>query len=474
MPAIRTCISTIIRSNIADRSEYSQLQTGYVYCHPCSKNIFIDRHHISHQLKTHEKSAKHKKNYESWRVKKTVQTSIENVVRDQDNPFYYDLAEFFIGCNIPFSKLDSSICRQFIKKYIGTHAPDESTLRKNYLPKIYNTTIEKIREKIGDNWIYIQADESTDSRNRPVVSVLVGSLDGNKPISYLLDVVYLTGAANHIKMYQVINESLRKLWPSEIFYDRVRLLVSDQAKYMLKTGTKMKETLFPKMLHVSCLAHSCHRVAELARTNSSKVNELVSGLKKIFIKCPRRRNEFVQSSGVAMPKFPIQTRWGTWLLFTEFLESNFEAIKSYIEGLDSSESAAIKSIKERINDSQLLDELVALNKLFIICGTITKLETIGLDIYEQKGLIDNLMEKLPHIYKQKLQSSLAMNPDFTNIFNFNTLEEKKKYSHAPLVSVDVERSFSRLKTIFTSLRESFTEINFRNYAVANYNAHIDE
>lgn len=461
-------ISAIIRRNLEGRSEYSQLNPNLIFCQPCGKNINVDRKHISYQIKAHDNTKKHKQNYESWRARRLVQSSLGECIREQKSPFFYDFAKFMVSCNIPWDKLNHPMCRSFIKKYTGHTAPDESTLRKNYLPQLYAETIENIRNSIRDNWIYLQVDESADSKNRPVVSILVGSLNGEKPISFLLDIVYLDGSTDSVKIYQTINESLKILWPEMFYYDRVRLLTSDQASYMLKAGRQMKKNVFPKMLHVTCLAHACHRVAELARTKNNLVNDLVSDMKKIFIKCERRRNAFNLHSGKALPRFPIKTRWGSWLNFTLFVCDNFDVFKSFIDTLPN-ESEAIKHVKTIINDKRLLNELLSLKSLAPISETITRLEAIGLDIYEQRELINKLKTKLPAEYRNKLQSSLDANPDYDSIFEMSSLEEKERYSFAPLASCDVERSFSRLRTIFTDLRQSFTEKNFRDYAVVNYN-----
>ena len=44
--------------------------------------------------------------------------------------------------------------------------PDESTLRKNYVDKVFQKTKQAIRQIIGDNLIYFHVDETTDSCGR--------------------------------------------------------------------------------------------------------------------------------------------------------------------------------------------------------------------------------------------------------------------------------------------------------------------
>lgn len=46
--------------------------------------------------------------------------------------------------------------------------------------------------------------------------------------------------------------------------DRVSLLVSDGAAYMMKAG-KTLQSAYPAIIHVTCLAHVLHQVCEFVR-----------------------------------------------------------------------------------------------------------------------------------------------------------------------------------------------------------------
>ena len=58
--------------------------------------------------------------------------------------------------------------------------PDESTLRKNYVDKVFQKTKQAIRQIIGDNLIYFHVDETTDSCGRYVANLLIGTLTREK------------------------------------------------------------------------------------------------------------------------------------------------------------------------------------------------------------------------------------------------------------------------------------------------------
>mgnify|MGYP005986555921 CR=1 FL=1 len=51
--------------------------------------------------------------------------------------------------------------------------PDESTLRKNYMVKVFQKTKQAIRQIIGHKLIYFHVDETTDSCGRYVANLLI-------------------------------------------------------------------------------------------------------------------------------------------------------------------------------------------------------------------------------------------------------------------------------------------------------------
>ena len=83
---------------------------------------------------------------------------------------------------------------------------------------------------------------------------------------------------------------------------------------MLKSGQELK-VFYPALLHVTCLAHGLHRVCESVREMFPEVNDLVSTVKRIFVKAPSRIiiwNEV--SLEVPPPPEPVLTSWGTWIM----------------------------------------------------------------------------------------------------------------------------------------------------------------
>jgi len=59
----------------------------------------------------------------------------------------------------------------------------------------------------------------------------------------------------------------------------------DAAPYMMIANKGIKITYF-KMELVSFLAHGLHKIVEEIRKHFPKVNQIISNIKKIYLKCP--------------------------------------------------------------------------------------------------------------------------------------------------------------------------------------------
>jgi len=197
--------------------------------------------------------------------------------------YYLELCDTLLAANIPLTKLTSTYFRNFLEKNIKFKIPDESTLRKNYVEKCYLNTIRNIRHYVGDKKIWVSVDETTDVEGRYVVNIVIDTLEAeNSGKIYLLysDVLEKT---NHSTIAKAFDKAMFTLWPEGIKHDNVLIFVSDAAPYMVKAGRAIC-TLYSKMVHVTCVAHAIHRVAEEIRSNFQDVNKLCLLRKKNIFK----------------------------------------------------------------------------------------------------------------------------------------------------------------------------------------------
>jgi len=198
--------------------------------------------------------------------------------------------------------------------------PSERTIRRKTIEPLYNEKIMKIKLQIGENPVYFIIDETTDSANRYVLSILVGALNGLVTRPMLLTTNFLEKTNNLTVSHAFIN-ACSVLWSNNIQFDKVWLVVSDQASYMLKACENLKLN-FPSLNHITCLAHCLNRVCETIRNKFNDVNSLISNMKKILIKCPQRRQLYWNKTGLKLPKYPCITRWGTWLNAAFYYKEN--------------------------------------------------------------------------------------------------------------------------------------------------------
>ena len=82
-----------------------------------------------------------------------------------------------VSSNIPLHKVEAASFRNFLEKYTTHPIPTECALRKNYLASCYEDTINRIRNSVGKNKMWVSKDETSDVDGRFVANVVVGTLN---------------------------------------------------------------------------------------------------------------------------------------------------------------------------------------------------------------------------------------------------------------------------------------------------------
>ena len=166
------------------------------------------------------------------------------------------------------------------------------------------------------------------------------------------------------------------------------------------------------MVHVTCLAHGLHRVAEVVRRNYPEVNRLISSSKSIFLKAPLRVQTFRDFySQIPLPPSPVITRWGTWLKAAQYHSTHLEKVTNIVTTYDADEAQSIAECQQVLDNAELNISLSYISANFnILAETIEKLETRGLALGEAVNLIEKVEHKLKTLYEKqyydKLQSIL--------------------------------------------------------------------
>ncbi|XP_028967041.1 uncharacterized protein LOC100907026, partial [Galendromus occidentalis] len=229
-------------------------------CKICEKEISSDKKFLVSQ---HISSVKHKSLAE--RKKQSASPSLIQMrpfleASGKQSQFYVDLCDAFVSAGIPLRKLDSEKFSYFLEKYCGQQVPSSVTLRLHYLKNIYEKKLEFIRRCVSDKPIWVSIDETTDATGRYVANTVIGLLTATENRSFLLHAEDLE-RTNSSTVAQAFMNALSILWPGGVKHERVLLFVTDAAPYMTKAGKALK-VIFPRMIHVTCVVHALHRVAE--------------------------------------------------------------------------------------------------------------------------------------------------------------------------------------------------------------------
>ena len=150
---------------------------------------------------------------------------------------------------------------------------------------------------------------------------------------------------NNSSIAVVFDKAVNFLWPDTVQRGNVILFVSDAALYMIKAA-KTLQLLYPKIIHVICLAHALHRVAVEVRGSKPEVDKLIANGKKIFIKIPLQVQKFKEeASTLPLPPHPIVTRW-TWLDAANYYCTHYSESEIIFNKFDRKDSSSIMSVQE--------------------------------------------------------------------------------------------------------------------------------
>jgi hypothetical protein len=212
------------------------------------------------------------------------------------------------------------------------------------------------------------------------------------------------------------------LWPVKVERETVLLFVSDAAPYMIKAA-KALQLLYPKMVHVTCLAHTSHRVVQEVRGRYPEVDQLIAKGKKNFIKSPLRVQKFKEEAPTLplLPQ-PIVTRWGTWLDAANYCCTNYSEIQQIFNKFDTKDSSSIKTVQELFSVTMSKNVAYIKENFCGISNSITRLETVGIQLCDAINIVKQTESELSRVQGEvannvnaKLRSVLERNPGYSTL-----------------------------------------------------------
>ena len=129
------------------------------------------------------------------------------------------------------------------------------------------------------------------------------------------------------------------------------------------------------MIHVTCLAHALHRVAEEVRNNYRDLDCFITAIKAIFTKLPSRIRAFHEfNPKIPLPPEPIITRWGTWISAVSYSNDHIDSIQPLIGAFDPNDAASTGDAIEMFSSPALRPQIAAVHANYgVIPGMITEL-----------------------------------------------------------------------------------------------------
>lgn len=389
--------------------------------------------------------------------------------------FNRDLAKALASDCIPFYTLRRNL-GNFLRKYIKLTIPSDTTAAES-LPSLYTECIDQIKEIMNDQDGYFVIDETQDRMKRPVVNVLVAPLNRKAMKPMLVSVSHLNRPANHITIQREFMKCCSLIW-GEPGFDKLIVVVSDQVSYNLKAFRELPA--YQNLHHVTCVIHALHGAAECVRLKYEKAEPIVVNLKKVLKNSPERVSLYYEETGLsALPPTPIKIRWGTYIQSAMFISENFDAISKFIEKMDEKTQAS-KALKKAFKDNTARNQLRFITHYSYIVHFIKQLKAEGLELENRLAIIDQALSASGTDVKAHLVESLRKNPAYNSGWIRNPTgpdglinpQIAHKIRYLPLLSVAVERSFSKYKRALSDTRCSLSESRIAHELIISYNGNI--
>ena len=213
---------------------------------------------------------------------------------------------------------------------------------------------------------------------------------------------------------------------------------------MVAAGITLK-SLYPKLFHVTCVAHLLHICAMKIKSHFEDVDQLIAKVKAVTIKNKTRQAKF---SAFGYPPQPVPTRWGSWLNAALYCAKNLPEVNTIVESFVGSGSLVTQA-KVSLQKSGLAGQLLKIKDQYeCLVKLIEKMESAKYTITEAVQAIQELdvgedTYNVNQYIKKRMQ-----NNDISEIINMERRDISPAVYHmlqnAQPTSASVERSFFSL------------------------------
>lgn len=348
MPKIRASHFSKARAYAREfATEFRVNPAGELFCVLCNCNVNCDKRF---RVEKHRDTAKHKNcMLSAIDTNPTTTKLVQQFLPTTKKDFKEKIVEAFLAADIPLKKLrHPHIVKLFTD--LGQGVPSESACRE-HVHVLASAETVRVKDSLIDKKIFMVIDESEVDGTK-YLNVLVGDV-GIPERTYMLDCSEIAIVDQH-RVSAKIDDCLRILnCPRENFV----LFLSDAASYMTASSTALK-TLYPRLFHVTCLAHMLHNCAERVRSFFLDVDNLIARIKALTVKHKARRALFHE---IGSPPQPVTTRWGSWLTAADYYADNLPQVKQIVSLLKS-DGMIVRRAKEAVNDPNVSLSLMKIKR----------------------------------------------------------------------------------------------------------------
>lgn len=178
-----------------------------IWCIACDEEIkgaFDRKSNIEQHLRTVLHQSK------TCRKRTAEQATLDSLSSSESKQSRFNkcLCKALVETNIPLYKTNAFPLRQFLREWTNMTVPDESNLRKFYLPPLYDKHLTELREHFAGKLIWVAMDETRDKTGRAVGAVVAGVLDPRKASKPRLIHMESLEVVNHQTAAAMFNNSL--------------------------------------------------------------------------------------------------------------------------------------------------------------------------------------------------------------------------------------------------------------------------
>ena len=438
-------------------NEFSKTPNNELYCKICSTTVNYENRL---KVESHKASSNHKRLL-SEIPGGSKQPTIEMFMPDLKNGFKSALVEAFLAADIPLFKINNSKIRQLFT-YLGQVVPSETSCRV-LMSELAANKVQLLKERLNGKLIFLIVGES-EINGTKYLNILIGETAVPEK-TYILN-CSVVECVNQQVVSGKIADALNKL---DVERKNVVLLLTDTARYMTAMTPALK-MLYPRLFHVTCLAHLLHNCAEKIRSKFEDVDELIAIVKAATVKNKNRRYKFNE---IGSPPQPVLTRWGIWLNAAQYYAINFLEVRKIVNSFEGA-GVIVRRAKAAVNNSKVAESLIKIQRDYVMLPKlIQKMESSKYTIWEAHtdiltlDLKQDCVDIGSYIKKRMLQNS-----DLANIIGVKQ-ENVSPAVYAELhccqpTSTAVERSFSMLEKLLRK-DPQFLQENVEKYLSLYYN-----